>query len=299
MHRDEVTVGVDVMAALLGDQFPLWSHLPIRPVPSSGTDNTMFRLGDELVARLPRRPSAVGSIEREWRWLPMIAEAVRVRVPIPVAMGEPGDGYPFRWLIHRWIDGQDLLTASVDDRAVDRRVLAEDLAPFVNELHQGRPVNGPTSFRGGPVAAHDEHVRRSIDRLVELDQLTHDRADRLRELWARTLELPQWAAPPVWVHADLLAGNLLVLNGRLHAVIDFGGFGVGDPACDLLQAWSLFDPDARARFRSLVDIDDETWFRGQGWALCQGVLAWPYYLDTNPAMVEIGRRAVDEILAEW
>ncbi len=298
MHRDEVTVGVDVMIGMIGDQFPDWSHLPIRPVPSSGTDNTLFRVGEELVARLPRRPSAVGAVEREWRCLPVISGAVPVRVPTPVAVGQPTTAFPFPWLISIWIEGQDLLAATAAGQSVDRVLLADDLSRFVNELHHIRPVDGPISFRGAPVAAQDENVRRSINLLVEGDQLSTTQAEQLRSVWAETVSLPQWTAPPVWVHADLLAGNLLVRDGRLDAVIDFGGVGVGDPACDFLQAWSLFDCDSRARFRSLVDANEITWLRARGWALCQAVMAWPYYLDTNQAMVAIGRRAIDEILAE-
>jgi aminoglycoside phosphotransferase (APT) family kinase protein len=211
-------------------------------------------------------------------------------VPAPVAIGRPGEGYPFDWSVCRWLPGTDASGTITDlERA------AVDLAGFVRALRKV-PVTGahprPAGGRGGPLAQHDERVRWSVAQLAgQVD------GQAILRSWQESLDAPVWDGPQVWVHGDLLPGNLLVVDGRLSAVIDFGGLNVGDPACDLQPAWSLFDGASRARFRAELEVDDATWLRGRGWALF-AVTALAYYRDTNPCMVRQATRTVDRVLAD-
>jgi aminoglycoside phosphotransferase (APT) family kinase protein len=211
-------------------------------------------------------------------------------VPAPVAIGRPGEGYPFDWSVCRWLPGTDASGTITDlERA------AVDLAGFVRALRKV-PVTGahprPAGGRGGPLAQHDERVRWSVAQLAgQVD------GQAILRSWQESLDAPVWDGPQVWVHGDLLPGNLLVVDGRLSAVIDFGGLNVGDPACDLQPAWSLFDGASRARFRAELEVDDATWLRGRGWALF-AVTALAYYRDTNPGMVRQATRTVDRVLAD-
>lgn len=291
MHADEIETDAALVRRLLRGQFPRWADLRIEPVASYGTDHDIYRLGDRLVARLPRIGWATRQAAIEAEWLPKLAPHLPLAIPVPLAMGRPAEGYPFGWSVYGWLPGEN---ANGTIKDLDRA--AVDLAAFVKALRQvdttgahARPPRG----RGGPLAERDEQVRQSVARLG-------GRIDGAATLasWEESLGAPAWEGREVWVHGDLLPGNLLVVGGRLSAVIDFGGLNVGDPACDLQSAWNVFAGDNRARFRAALEVDDASWLRGRGWALSQAVLALPYYWDTNPGMIRQALRALAQVLGD-
>ncbi|SCL41685.1 Predicted kinase, aminoglycoside phosphotransferase (APT) family [Micromonospora pallida] len=289
MHADEIETDVDLVRRLLAEQFPDWSGLPIRPVESYGTDHDIYRLGERLVARLPRIGWATKQAAREAEWLPKLAPHLPLALPVPVAMGRPAHGYPFDWSVCEWLPGENA-NGTIHDLAQ----AAVDLAGFVAALRRidtSEAFPRPPGNRGGALAEFDEGVRGSIAQLG-------DRIDRDATLrcWQESLDAPVWDGPEVWVHGDLLPGNLLVVDGRLSAVIDFGGLNVGDPACDLQPAWNVFTGTSRERFRAELGVDDASWLRGRGWALMQAVAALPYYWDTNPGMIRQASHALAQVL---
>jgi aminoglycoside phosphotransferase (APT) family kinase protein len=291
MDADEVETDVALVRRLLAGQFPHWADLPVEPVASYGTDHDIYRLGEHLAARLPRITRAIGQAAKEAEWLPRLAPHLPLAVPVPLAMGRAAEGYPFGWSVCTWLPGED-----ASGTIGDPEQAAVDLAAFVTALRgvdtAGAPARSPHS-RGGPLAEGDERFRRSIAQLGG----RIDGGATLR-LWQECLDAPAWDGPPVWVHGDLLPGNLLVHDGRLSAVIDFGCLTVGDPACDLQSARNLFARGARERFRAELDLDDASWLRGRGWALFHAVTSLAYYRDTNPGMVRPAAHALTQILAD-
>ncbi len=236
----------------------------------------------------------LGQIEKECRWLPYLAPHLPLPVPVPLAMGEPGEGYPWNWSVCQWVDGENATL----DRIADPCQFAIDLARFIVALQRIDPGDGPRSgspgvSRGVPLAPRDAATRTAI---AELDGMIDTEA--ATAAWDAALAAPVWEGPPTWIHGDLQSGNLLVVDGRLNAVIDFGTMGVGDPACDMLVAWTLFTADARAAYRAAVQVDDATWARGRGWALSFGVGALSYYKVTNPTLAGIARHAIAEVLGD-
>lgn len=294
MHADEVDVGTPLVRRLVAAQFPQWAGLPLTPVRSDGTDNAIFRLGDELAVRLPRYPAAVGQAEKEHRWLPRLAPLLPLAIPAPVALGEPAEGYPWPWAVCRWLNGRN----ATPDQLEDARVAAADLAEFVRALQDVDASDGPAygdhNFgRGAPLATRDDYVRAALAQLTdEIDVRSAGVA------WAAALATPPHDGPPVWLHGDLQAGNLLADGGRLSGVIDFGALGTGDPACDVMAAWIFVAAEARRHFRTLLDVDDATWERARGWALSVGLIALPYYRDTNRAFATTARRWIEESLSD-
>lgn len=293
MHEGEVEVDEALAARLIKANFPQWADLPVRAVQPWGTDNAIFRLGDEMMVRLPRVAWAKHQVEKEQRWLPVIAPLVPNQVPRPLAKGSPGEGYPWAWSVYSWLKGDAVepeMLANPDD-------LAMDLGEFVSALQAidatGGPLAGLHNFgRGLPLSDRDQAVRKALAALSgEID------VDAASQAWAVALAAPVWERSPVWIHGDLQANNLLLNGERLGGVIDFGGLGVGDPACDLMVAWTLFSGSARQRYRETLQADDATWARGKGWALSAGLIALPYYLHTNPTLVASSRRAITEVLA--
>lgn len=266
MHADEVPTDVGLVRRLLTAQFPLCAELAIEPVASSGTSNAMYRLGDDLAVRLPRIPSAADHVDKECTWVPRLASDLPFPVPVPLAMGAPGKGYPWSWSVCRWLDGEN----PTPDELTAPGLLAQDLAQFVVALRRIDAAGGPASGRGVPLASRDVSTRAAIEAL-------HGVVDTAAVIavWHDALRVPSWPGPPVWLHGDLLAGNVLCVDGRLSAVIDFGSLGVGDPACDTIAAWSLLPAAARPGFREALSADEDSWARGRGWALSIALIQLP------------------------
>jgi aminoglycoside phosphotransferase (APT) family kinase protein len=281
VHDDELDIDETLVRALLEQQFLEWSELPLARVTTEGTVNVIYRLGDGLAVRLPRREGPEVEDDLEFRWLPWLGPQLPLAVPVPVARGKPGAGYPWFWSVHTWLEG------SSPEGPVD----VDELASFVAALQRLDTANGPEPLygRGKPLAWRDEFTRAALERVDAPGALA---------LWEEALAAPDWPGAPVWIHADLDARNVLVRDGRLAAVLDWGGLGLGDPAVDVMVAWKLVARDDRDRFRAALDVDDATWLRAKGWAVSQAVTALRYYtLETNPALVREAGRWLAEVLA--
>ncbi|GAA4231663.1 aminoglycoside phosphotransferase (APT) family kinase protein [Streptosporangium album] len=289
MHADEMDHDVPLVRRLVAAQFPRWADLPVEPFDSSGTDNAIYRLGGDMAVRLPRRPGSAAQVEKDLRWLPRLAPLLPVPIPVPLGEGEPAEGYPLPWSVYRWLDGENPSA----DRLTEPSLLAKDLAEFVAAFRRIDLPDGPPAYRGGPLSMLDAPTRAAIDELRGVVD-----TDAAAAAWETALKAPGWAGPPVWIHSDLMPGNLLVVQGRLSAVIDFGTVGVGDPACDLIVAWNLLPAGVRNDFRTVLQIDDATWARGRGRALSIALIALPYYKDTNPVFAANARHVIHEVLAD-
>jgi aminoglycoside phosphotransferase (APT) family kinase protein len=288
MHADELYTDADLVRRLLAAQFPDWAELPIERVTSCGTDNALYRLGEGLVARLPLLEGA-GDLGKDAQWLPRLAPLLPVAIPELLATGAAAEGYPCAWGVYRWLEGENPVIGAI----AEPELLARDTARFVDAVRGLDLSGGPRGSRAGPLAPRDGAVRRAIREVAALFD-----TEAVTAAWQEALEAPPWPGPPVWTHGDLLRGNLLLGGDRLIGVIDWSLVGVGDPACDLLVAWSVLPAELRGWFRSEVGIDDATWTRGRGWALCVGLLQVPYYKDTNPELAANGEHMIREVLAE-
>jgi aminoglycoside phosphotransferase (APT) family kinase protein len=285
MHEDELALDATLVRRLIAEQFPAWESLPVRRVEPSGTVNAIFRLGIDLSARLPRRDGPTEPASTELKWLPRLAPLLPVVIPLPVAQGRPGAGYPWFWEVHSWVHGETVPVESID--AVQA---ARDVAALVAALHRIDPADAPVG-RGIPLALLDAHfhywlARFPGDRLVEAE-------------WNRALAAPPWRGAPVWHHGDLDARNWVVRDGRIRGVIDWGAMGVGDPACDVMVAWKFHSPAARDAFRDALEVDAATWERARGWAVYQAVAALAYYTrENNPSLYREAETWLGLILAE-
>ncbi len=286
-------IDVSLVRQLIRAQFPHWAHLPIRPVEPNGWDNRTFRLGDDLSVRLPSGEWYALQVEKEQRWLPKLAPLLPLPIPVPLAMGAPACGYPWPWSIYRWLEGR----YATIERASDLSRFATTLAQFLSALQRIDPTGGPPPgkhnfFRGGPLATYDSETRQAIAALggrIEVDAAT--------AVWEAGLAA-SWNGPPVWVHGDVAATNLLVREGRLSAVIDFGCSGVGDPACDLVIAWTFLSGESRQAFRASLPLDEATWARGRGWALWKALIILAKHAETTPLEAARARRTVAEVLSD-
>lgn len=289
LHDGEVDIDAGLVTRLVADQFPHLAGLPVRAVRSTGTVNVIYRIGDRLCARLPRVPAAVADLDRERRWLPELAPRLSLRVPEPVERGLPGPAYPFPWAIYGWIGGEPYADGLVDDEPR----AARDLARFVAELRRVEvPEEAPRAGRA-PLRELDAATRAAIAAAGDaIDGAAATAA------WELALGAPAWAGTPVWIHGDLLRPNVLVRGGRVAAVLDFGSAGVGDPAMDVIPAWTVFGPAGRAVFRAALDVPDGAWRRARGAALHQAALIVPYYRVTNPAFAALAVRTVEQVLAD-
>jgi len=287
-----VEITPQLVSALLAAQFPQWARLPLIPVEPGGWDNRTFRLGDAMAVRLPSAECYAEQVDKEQRWLPWLAPQLPLAVPSPLAVGEPGAEYPWHWSIYRWIDGETVATSS----NVDLAVLASDLARFLVELQsldatQG-PVPGAHNFqRGGSLSIYDQQTRRAIAALGrEID------AARATEIWDEALAT-SWDRAPVWIHGDVAAGNLLLQDAKLHAVIDFGCCAVGDPACDLVAAWTIFDAGSADLFQKRLQLDDATWQRARGWALWKALITLVDELAADATAADRTRALIERIIS--
>lgn len=277
---------------LVDTQFPQWAELPLELLDPAGSDHVIYRLGEGLSVRLPRHAGAIGQARKEAEWLPRLAPHLPLAVPVPVGVGEPDFGYPWPWAVSRWLDGE---VATVEALA-DSSEAAVELAGFLTALQGFEPGEIPAQGARGDLTvrqlvARDRATRAAI---AEVDGAFD--AAAMTELWEAALRAPDWDGPPVWFHGDFHNGNLLTVNGRLSAVIDFGGLGIGDPACDLMIAFTLMSAGSRAAFRAALGVDDATWVRGRGWALATALNAYTYYAAVNPRVAAQATRQITEAL---
>ena len=283
MEKRDITA--EVVAELVASQFPHWADLPVVPVALDGWDNTTFRLGDELCVRLPSADRYVPQVEKEHRWLPILSRQLPLQVPEPVAIGAPGSRFPRPWSVYRWIEGDP----AGEVRIIDGTRFASDLALFVAALQRIDAGDGPAPgmhnfWRGGPLDTYDDESRESIHVLAdEIDR------EAVTEAWEVALDT-SWNRLPVWVHGDVAPSNLLVADGELRAVIDFGCAAVGDPACDVVIAWTYFDGESREAFRRSLSLDGATWARGRGWALWKALSTLAHEKRGGPNANRAARR---------
>ncbi|KQZ66788.1 aminoglycoside phosphotransferase family protein [Nocardioides sp. Root151] len=274
MHDNEITISDELVRGLVADQFPEWSALPLRRMPPVGTNNQLFRLGDDLLVRMPRVDWVAGSGEWEHTWLPRLAEHLPLPIPAPVALGEPGDGFAWHWTVVPWIEGE---TPTED--SFDPEEWATSLGAFARATRAVPAMGGPvkTLGRGGPLSALDEWVRTWTARAdtSEIDP------SAVLALWADALDAPAWDGEPTWFHGDLHEGNLLVRDGRLASVIDWGAAGRGDPAIELNAMWGYVPVSVSEVYRDAVGLDEAAYRRSRGQALAPAISAWTYYRGSN------------------
>ncbi len=278
MHVDEVEIDDVLVRRLLSAQMPQFADLPLTVVEPWGTDNGIWRLGDDLVVRLPRIGWAQEQVLRERTWLPVLAPKLPVEVPQPLALGEPAFGYPYQWAVHRWIAGR----GAALEHSLDPVRFAADLARGVAALQQVSTEGAPTaSGRARPIRDYDESTRKAIRAASHLID-----AESATAIWQDAMTAEPHRGSPVWVHGDL-EGNCLERDGRLCGLVDWGSACAGDPAVDVQVIWSpLFTEKSRNVFLSVLGVDDATVTRSKGAAINQACAALPYYLHTYPLIVE-------------
>jgi len=277
---------------LICSQFSQWAHLPIKPVERSGWDNRTFRLGEQFLIRMPSAKSYAPQVDKEQLWLPYFTTELKTITPTVKALGQPEFGYPWRWSVYEWIAGQDALD-STKSRTTE---FAFAVARFLNEYHQLHNNDGPPAgthnyFRGGELLEYDSDTRRYVKQLS-----TDINAQQALSAWELAL-VSRWDQPPVWLHGDLEASNILITASNQIAVIDFGNCAVGDPACDLVMAWSFFNDEQRNCFRTQVNIDAETWNRGRGWALWKALFRMNENNDPQNEQYQAAKRVLERTLA--
>lgn len=294
--ESEVTPEIDaaLVRRLIETQFPQWAHLPIRRVEPGGWDNRTFLLGAEMSVRLPSAAGYAAQVTREQHWLPKLAPHLPLPIPTPHALGKPGAGYPWPWSVYGWLEGD----TATDGRIGSLDEFAVDLAAFLAALHRIDAVDGPPAgqqnyFRGGSLTVYDDQTREAL-RLLEgrIDTKT------AHAIWEEALAT-QWPHAPVWVHGDIAWGNLLVKDGKLCAVIDFGSSAVGDPACDLAIAWTLFRTTSRDAFRTALPLDAGTWARGRAWTLWKAMITVSGQIGRSAEEIRTSERVIDAVLADY
>ncbi|MDM9629376.1 aminoglycoside phosphotransferase family protein [Rhizobium sp. S152] len=293
MADDTPDIDKALVAGLIARQFPQWSDLPVRPVANGGWDNRTFHLGERMVVRLPSAAGYAEQVEKEQHWLPILAPQLPLPIPQPLAMGKPDETYPWRWSVYAWRDGETALK----ERIAGLNDFAVSLASFLNALQAVDATGGPTPgshnfYRGGSLRVYDAQTREALRALA-------GRIDRAaaESVWDVALST-EWTKPPVWFHGDIAYGNLLVEDGRLSAVIDFGTSGIGDPACDLAITWHLFDGKSRETFRAARGLDAGTWARGRGWTLWKALIVAAGIAGAAPRDVEQSWRIIGEVIAD-
>ncbi len=292
MPAAEVDVTADVVRQLLAEQHADLGDLTLTLV-ANGWDNAIFRLGDELLVRLPRRQLAADLVVNEQRWLPELAPALPLPVPAPLRVGRPSAtaGYPWSWSVCRWFDGDVAADVMLTDPAAEAR----RLGAFVAALHHPAPADAPGNpFRGQPIAELDARVRQNVA------ALGHERSGEVLARWDDLVETPPWNGPDVWLHGDLHSANVVVTDGSVSAVLDFGDLTASDPAVDLAIGWMLFDVPQRNAFRAAASagpfpVDDATWRRGEAWALHFALLYLANSAD-NPRFTRMGDQLLGSVL---
>jgi aminoglycoside phosphotransferase (APT) family kinase protein len=279
---------------LVSEQFPKWKELPIWEVAFSGWDNRTFHLGDQLSVRLPSHQRYAAQVEKEHRWLPLLAKHLPLPIPEPVAMGKPTEDFPLHWSIYRWLKGENTTFEKIHNICG----YAEQLGLFLKSLYAIDASHGPAAgehnfYRGGPLNVYRDETLQTI-------QALGDRVDGklALQIWQEGLS-STWSRKPVWVHGDISSSNLLLVGGELSAVIDFGCMGVGDPACDLTIAWTLFDQEGRVAFRTAINLDDGTWSRARGWALWKALIVLEGNIDSDPQKASEANRVIRAVMQDY
>lgn len=291
MRKADITAGL--VSRLIKTQFPQWAELPVRPVDVDGWDNATFRLGEQMSVRLPSGEHYVEAVEKEQRWLPVLARQLPLPIPEPLATGTPGGDFPWPWSIYRWIDGDP----ATEETVTDLPRFAADLADFLAALYKIDPVGGPQPgthnyFRGGPLTVCDGETRAELEALRG-----HIDTVLAAEVWQAALEAT-WDGPSVWFHGDAQPGNLLLEDGRLSAVIDFGTCGVGDPSCDTTIAWTFLSGQSSRIFKERLPVDSGTWVRGRGWAIWKAMKVLVGALEDDPEDAIFTTHVIEKILAD-
>ena len=289
-----ITVDAEQVRRLVGQQFPQWASLPVQPVANGGWDNWTFHLGAGMLVRLPSASEYALAVDKEHRWLPVLAPQLPLPVPVPLGRGEPGAGYPYSWSVYPWLDGEPASAGRIGDPVR----FAVDLAGFLTALRGIDPVGGPRPgkhnwFRGGTLRTYDGQTQNA---LAELDG--HVDTGLAREIWNSALDA-RWDGAESWFHGDVAEGNLLLNGGQLAAVIDFGTCGVGDPACDLAIAWTLLTAEGRRAFRERLPAGEAAWTRGRGWALWKTLATCASTLGDDVREAASARRVLGEIFTEY
>lgn len=293
LRGKKIEIDIALVSKLIANQFPQWKDLLICPVDSSGWDNKTFHLGDHMLIRLPSEADYELQVEKEQYWLPKLAPFLPLPIPVPLGQGKPDEGYPWKWSVYQWLKGESVASAKIEDLCD----LAKDLGHFLTVFQSIDATNGPkpglhSFYRGGSLANYDSEVREAIRVLNgKID------ADATLNIW-KTALTTIWHSPPVWVHGDVSAGNLLVQEGRLSAVIDFGQLAVGDPACDLAIAWTLFKDKSREIFRLALRLDSDTWNRGRAWTLWKALVVAAGFTNPNNAESKECWRIIAEVLKD-
>ncbi|MGN4422316.1 aminoglycoside phosphotransferase family protein [Bacillus cereus group sp. MYBK30-1] len=287
-------INTELVKRLVQEQFPEWAHLEIKPVKFSGHDNRTFHLGKQMSVRLPSDAAYVPQVEKENKWLPILSKEITLPISSPIAKGNPSAEYPWPWSINKWIEGETVTKENVHNL----NEFATDLGSFLVELQSIDASNGPKAgahnfYRGGLISVYDEEARVAIENNKDVFDET-----LLKHLWDLALR-STWERTPVWVHGDIAPGNLLIKDGKLCAVIDFGILGVGDPACDAAMAWTFFDKNSRNVFKEVLCMDEETWNRARGWALWKALITYDANRDSNEKVAEETYRVIQVIVDDY
>ncbi|WP_042145502.1 aminoglycoside phosphotransferase family protein [Paucisalibacillus sp. EB02] len=289
-----IKIDENLVSRLINSQFPELCKLEIKPVEKSGNDNRTFHLGNRMSVRLPSDVAYVPQVEKEQKWLPFLAKHLSTPITEPLFKGEPSKDYPYPWSINKWLDGETLSIDKIDDL----NQFAYDLGKFLVDLQSidatGGPLAGKHNFyRGGHIVVYDDECREAINNNVD----TFNK-HLLEEIWELALT-SEWDGEPVWVHGDVAPGNILIKNGRLYAVIDFGILGVGDPSCDAAMAWTFFDDSSRKIFKDTLNFNDGTWNRARGWALWKALITYSYNKQSSKTIADESFNIIKVIINDY
>ena len=284
-----------LVSKLIAEQFPEYVHLPIRPVKNGGIDNRTLHLGDEMLIRLPSTEEYILQVPKEQKWLPILAKHLSIPIPAPIALGRPSKDYPWNWSIYKWLDGESANNLSLDDKDLEQ--IAIDLAGFLRELHKidlgDGPIPGNHNFlRGNHPSIYDADMRLYLQNLRGIID-----TDKATALWEKAID-SRWEKGPAWIHGDFASGNFLIKDRRLSAVIDFGGTGIGDPACDLVIAWTFLRGKSRDVFKKAMDLDEDTWNRARAWAVWKACFEITELEDRKGLKALRQIKIIEDILSE-
>ncbi len=295
MNLSKINISEQLVTKLIQLQFPKWGSLPVKMVKSCGMDNRTFHLGDKMLARLPSAEGYEPQVKKEQACLPKLATAVSTQIPVPIAMGAPSSLYPWHWSVYQWITGESLNLIKTD--ALDLEKLAVQLGKFLKELHQADTHNAPLAgahnyYRGAHPSVYNVETCTTITALSNIID-----ADKALAVWHQALS-SEWSKSPVWVHGDFAVGNILINRNQLAAVIDFGCMGAGDPACDLVIAWTFLEGKSREVFKAQVALDEDTWARARGWALWKAMITLVALEDKESPEAIKQQSIIDAVLNE-